>query len=38
MDIRLSDYEVKSINRVLDPNDSGKYNMVEFFRDATAIN
>lgn len=37
MDIRLSDYEIKSINRVLDIQDSGKYNLVEFFRDANVI-
>ncbi|KAL4486335.1 hypothetical protein ABPG72_007121 [Tetrahymena utriculariae] len=37
MDIRLTDYEVKSINRVLDPNDTGKYNMLEFFRDSNVI-
>lgn len=34
MGITLSDFEIKTINRMLDPDDSGQYSMVKFFNES----
>lgn len=38
MGIQLNDYEMKSINRVLDPEDTGKFKVADILKDSNMMN